>query len=289
MLVSDVLVDGKNPAETNELRVEYLFNNKRDWANASEKQTLQLPFEPESEIWVPANEKIWVPAYEIKVAADGNPEIQAWQPGTFEVTKASGKTIKKEIETVPETVEIDGSWQLSFPPNWGAPEQITLDKLISWTEHSDAGVKYFSGTAVYTKSFTWKEKPETGLRLILDLGDLKNFAEVELNGKSLPLLWKPPYRLDITDAIRAGDNALQIKITNQWPNRLIGDEFLPEDLEWEGKSPKVWPQWLLDGKPSPTGRFTFTTWHHWTKEDEPLPSGLFGPVLIRQIKCYTVN
>jgi hypothetical protein len=280
-VVNDVLVDGKNPAETNELRVEYLFNDKPDWANVSEKQILHLPLVSVSETWAPV--------YEIKVAADGNPEIQAWKPGTLEVTMASGKTIKKEIETVPETIEIDGPWQLSFPPNWGAPEQITLDKLISWTEHSDAGVKYFSGTAVYIKSFKLKEKPEAGLRLILDLGNLKNFAEVELNGKSLPLLWKPPYRLDITDAVQAGNNALRIKVTNLWPNRVIGDEFLPEDLEWKGKSLKAWPQWLLDGKPSPTGRLTFTTWHHWTKEDEPLPSGLFGPVLVRQIKCYKVN
>jgi hypothetical protein len=118
---------------------------------------------------------------------------------------------------------------------------------------------------------------------MLDLGKLKNFAEVELNGKSFPVFWKPPYYLDVTDAIHTGDNLLQVKITNMWPNRLIGDEQLPDDREWNGIRLKEWPQWLLEGKPSPTGRFTFTTWHHWRSDDELLPSGLLGPVQIRQI------
>jgi hypothetical protein len=276
-VVSNALTDGKKIAEKNQIRVEYSFNGKTGWANARENKILVLPPEPEY--------KISTPAYELQATANGgNPKIMVWEPGVFEVTMASGKTLKTEVPTLPETVEITGQWLLSFPPNWGAPEQVTLDKLISWTEHPDAGVKYFSGTASYTKTFRWDEKIEAGSRLMLDLGDLENFAEVELNGKSLPLLWKPPYRLDVTDAIKAGDNVLKVKITNLWPNRLIGDEQLPEDREWAGISLKEWPQWLLDGKPSPTGRFTFTTWHHWKKDDKPLPSGLFGPVTVRQVK-----
>jgi hypothetical protein len=121
------------------------------------------------------------------------------------------------------------------------------------------------------------------------LGDLKNFAEIEVNRKAFPVLWKPPYRIDITDIVKAGDNALKVKITNYWPNRLIGDEQLPDDREWEGMRLKEWPQWLLEGKPSPTGRFTFTTWHHWRKEDKPLPSGLLGPVCLRTIKSIAIS
>ena len=117
-----------------------------------------------------------------------------------------------------------------------------------------------------------------GRSLWLDLGRVKNLAEVSLNGKPLGILWKPPFRVDITGAAQPGKNKLEIKVTNLWPNRLIGDEQLASDREWNGKRLKEWPQWVLDGKPSPTGRFTFTTWHHWNKDDALLESGLIVPV-----------
>lgn len=228
------------------------------------------------------------PDYKLAVKDSGDGveklEIEAWKSGSFEVSMASGKTLKAAAADVPEPFKITDTWDLHFPPNWGAPEKVTLDKLSSWTEHPNPGVRYFSGTAVYRKTFVWASAKLQGERHLLDLGALKNIAEVELNGHSLGILWKPPYRVDITDVLKQGDNALAVKITNLWPNRLIGDEQLPEDREWVGKQLKAWPQWVLDGKPSPTGRFTFTTWHHWTKDDKPLPSGLFGPVLISTAK-----
>ena len=123
----------------------------------------------------------------------------------------------------------------------------------------------------------------------LVLGDVKNLAEVRLNGKDLGVLWKPPFRLEITDAVRVGKNRLEIRVTNLWPNRLIGDEQLPDDREWKGKELRAWPDWLLAGKPSPTGRFTFTTWHHWTKDSPLLPSGLLGPVTIRTVEVLPIQ
>ena len=118
---------------------------------------------------------------------------------------------------------------------------------------------------------------------MLDLGRVKNFAEVTVNGTAYPVLWKPPFRLDITDAARRANGALElsVKVTNLWPNRLIGDEQLPDDREWNGMELKAIPQWVKEGKKSPTGRFTFTTWHHWRADDEPLPSGILGPVFLR--------
>lgn len=177
-------------------------------------------------------------------------------------------------------MELSGPWELRFPPNWGAPAQLTLPKLISWSEHSDSGVKYFSGTATYRKTI---QVPRAMLggdrRLWLDLGNVQVMATVSLNGRDLGLLWKPPYRVDITRVAKAGDNALEARVVNLWPNRLIGDQQLPADSVRNPEGTlKEWPQWVREGKPSPTGRFTFTTWELWKKDASPIPSGLLGPV-----------
>ncbi len=280
---ADNALAGKDPANMTlkEMRVEYTYKGQAKEIRVGENQSLVLP--------ETADQALPPPAYELVAKSGVAIEIQAWKPGTFEIATAAGKTLSATVAEVPKPVEIAGPWELSFPPNWGAPAKVTLDKLISWTEHADSGVKYFSGTATYRKSFTWDAKKQRAERYILDLGDLKNFAEVQLNGKALSLLWKPPYRLDVTDVLKSGKNDLQVKVTNLWPNRLIGDEQLPDDREWNGKQLKAWPQWVLDGKPSPTGRFTFTTWHHWYKDDQPLPSGLFGPVLIRTVETVVAQ
>ena len=159
---------------------------------------------------------------------------------------------------------------------------VTLDKLISWTDSTNDGVRYFSGTATYTKEINVPAQRLTpGRELWLDLGLVKYFAEVSLNGHDFGVLWKPPFRVNVTSAAKPGANQLVVKVTNLWPNRLIGDEQLPPDVEWDVKQLKAWPQWLLDGKPSPTGRLTFTTWHHWTKDSKLLESGLLGPVKLQ--------
>jgi hypothetical protein len=204
------------------------------------------------------------------------------------LSTANGSVLRADATDVPAPEEIGGPWNLSFPPNWGAPPSVTLDKLISWTDDSDDGVRYFSGTATYEKGFEIPaDRLASGHELWLDLGKVKNFAEVSLNGQNYGVLWKPPFRLNITDAARPGMNKLVVKITNLWPNRLIGDEQLPSDREWDGKQLKAWPQWVLDGKPSPTGRFTFTTWHHYTKDSSLLESGLIGPVTLQTADVIT--
>jgi len=120
-----------------------------------------------------------------------------------------------------------------------------------------------------------------GHRLYLDLGDVEINADVTLNGKNLGLLWKAPYRVEITGAAHTGDNSLDIKVTDLWPNRLIGDAQLPPDGDRDTDGSLIkWPQWLVDGKPNPTGRQTFTTRPLWKKNDALIPSGLIGPVTL---------
>ena len=184
---------------------------------------------------------------------------------------------------------IDGPWEVTFLDGRGAPSSpITFDLLVPWDQHADDGIRYYSGSAVYKKKVSIP-RSTSGERTILDLGDVKNIATVTVNGKTFPVLWKPPYRVDITDALGASRSCatadLSIRVTNLWPNRLIGDDALPCDATY-GKTEKgdggiqSIPRRVFEGKPSPTGRHTFTTWRLWKKDEKLLPSGLIGPVLI---------
>jgi hypothetical protein len=220
--------------------------------------------------------------------------VETPHPGTYELKTASGRVLTGLAPALPDPWLVEGPWELEFPKGLGAPERVTLERLISWTEHPDTGVKYFSGTATYRRSL---EVPARMLgkdrALYLDMGRVSMIAEARLNDQDLGILWKPPFRADVTDILHAGVNELEVRVVNLWPNRLIGDEQLPSDCEWVplsafseqygagwGEALKSWPQWLLENKQSPTGRVTFTTWKHWTNDDPLLESGLLGPVRI---------
>jgi alpha-L-rhamnosidase len=266
---------GSDPAlkHEKELRVDYTFDGQAGHATAHENTTLALP--GTSTIGQ-------APQWETITTADGFPEIKAWDNGQFELRTADGKSLRATAADLPAPQRVTGPWNLSFPTNWGAPSSVTLDGLISWTDHTNTGVRYFSGTATYEKDVEISpDSISTNAELWLDLGSVSNFAEVELNDHDFGVLWKPPFRVNITAAATPGTNHLVVKVTNLWPNRLIGDEQLPPDCEWDGNHLKAWPQWFLDGKPSPTGRLTFTTWHHWKKDSPLFPAGLLGPVTLR--------
>jgi len=204
--------------------------------------------------------------------------LEASRPGTYRVKTANGAEHSATV-SLPGAVEVTGPWEVRFPKGWKAPERSTLDRLISWTAHPDDGVKYFSGTATYKRVLTIPAAMfGEGRTIHLDLGRVEVIAEVKLNGRELGTLWKPPFRVEITNAAHPGDNDLEIRVVNLWPNRLIGDEHLPADAEWEYRTLKAWPQWLLEGRNSPTGRVTFAPRRHWTRDDPLLESGLLGPV-----------
>jgi len=174
----------------------------------------------------------------------------------FHRGRAPSRTIAELVET--RVAAVDGPWTVHFQAGRGAPGSITLDSLRSWHENSDSGVRYYSGAGTYTNSIQapgdWFKKDA---RLWLDLGDVKNLAEVSVNGKALGIVWKAPFRVDVTDALKPGANAVEIRVTNLWVNRLIGDE-----------------------QSGVTKKYTLTTQQFYTADSPLLPSGLLGPVVL---------
>ena len=189
--------------------------------------------------------------------------------------------------------EIDGSWQVHFDPDWGGPASVEFKSLEDWTTHSEEGIKYYSGTAVYKKSVHLATVPTDG-KMYLDLGVVNYLATASVNGKKIGVVWTSPWRIDISNAVMPGENTIEIAVTNVWANRLIGDEQGPPDLIWQEGDPKFksghflkeFPDWFLKHEKRPSqGRYTFTTWNYFTKDSPLSPSGLIGPVRILTGQC----
>jgi hypothetical protein len=158
-------------------------------------------------------------------------------------------------------LELSGPWIVKFDPRWGGPASVSFEQLASWPERAEPGIKYYSGTATYSKRFDLPESgaAKAGARLFLDLGNVRELAQVRLNGRELGVVWAPPFRVDITDAVKPAGNALEVEVVNFWPNRIIGDQFLPADQ-----------------------RLTRTNVRKLTKETKLMESGLLGPVRVVQ-------
>lgn len=173
---------------------------------------------------------------------------------------------------------LKGPWKVSFDTKMGGPASIVFDALKDWTLRPEDGVRYYSGIAVYHKVFNLPGNKKTRGKLYLDLGNIKNMARVKLNGKELGIIWTAPYSVEMSSAVKAMGNVLEIEVANLWPNRLIGDERLPDD----GIANDQWPEWLLKGEHRPSKRYTFATYHFYNKDTPLLSSGLIGPVTIRK-------
>jgi hypothetical protein len=173
--------------------------------------------------------------------------------------------------------ELTGPWTVAFDPAWGGPERIVFDQLSDWTARSEEGIRFYSGIARYSRTFDLPEAAGAAEDWVLDLGTVKNMARVRLNGTDLGVVWTAPWQVTIAGVAQPKGNRLEIEVANLWVNRLIGDEQFPDDGVQKGR----WPDWVLNGAPRPTERFTFTT-HRFYKKGDPLqPSGLIGPVTIR--------
>ncbi len=158
--------------------------------------------------------------------------------------------------------ELTGPWQIAFDPRRGGPATVTFERLEDWTQRPEEGIRHYSGTAVYRQAFALPPQGQAALAagkpLFLDLGVVKELAEVSLNGQNLGVVWCPPWRVEVTQAVRPEGNSLEIEVVNFWPNRLIGDAALPPDQ-----------------------RRTATNITKFTADSPLLPSGLLGPVTLQ--------
>jgi lysophospholipase L1-like esterase len=218
----------------------------------------------------------------------GKAWIMTETAGAYEFVSSSDKVRRVIVPALPPPQEVPGPWLVRFAANGGAPAEVTLPELTSWSQSSDPRIRYFSGRATYSRSLSVPQAMlEAGRQLYLDLGRVAVIAWVKCNGVQLGTLWKPPFRIELTGVVNPGENQLEVEVVNLWANRQIGDEQLPDDSERlpAGASEhqpagliKEWPEWLKQGKPSPAGRYTFASWRLWKKDDVLLESGLLGPV-----------
>ena len=226
--------------------------------------------------------------------ADGRTEVDLALPERGAVfvmflNAHADSTISNLKFEISNLLTLPGPWKVSFPPKLGAPEKIDLTSLTDLSDHSDPGVKYFSGVATYSTAFEISGvSPQTSIKF----EKVEVIAEVLLNGRSLGHVWAPPYRISCGDALKAGRNELTVRVANNWVNRMIGDEQLPEDAVYtkdpwplltdknRGWMLKEWPEWLKKGEPRSSGRISLPTYKYWTKNDPLLPSGLIGQVTI---------
>ncbi len=162
--------------------------------------------------------------------SDNGLRARVWEAGEYLVQMADvARNHTFKIPAVPTPVSVDGPWEVEFTPDWGAPQKVTFGKLEDWSQRPEAGIRHYSGKARYQTRF---ELPSDALghpdpAVQLDLGNVRDLATVRLNGKELGTLWIAPWRMDVTDAVRAGANVLEVEVVNTWNNRLVGDAALP--------------------------------------------------------------
>jgi hypothetical protein len=214
-------------------------------------------------------------------------KLEPWQSFfmVFYKPEQAKREMNRDTRNFPEKqilMKMEGPWELAFDTTWGGPGKMEFRNLDDWSEREEIGLKYYSGMAVYSKRF---DLPESALSanksdIYLNLGKVGNIARVKINNKDAGVVWTAPWQVNITGMVRNRNNHLEIEVANLWINRLIGDEAEP----WDGTMDGKWPEWLLNGTPRPTKRYTFTTHRYYKKGDTLSESGLIGPVTIEILK-----
>ena len=245
----------------------YFVDNRSDRA-----ENLDATFRVDGkapELWDAATGKTQPASYSIANGRTTVPlRLEPWGT-TFVVFREPAKTPSRTLPEPKETViaeadnALNSNWTVTFQPNRGAPSNANFDRLTSWSDSSDYGIKYFSGSASYAKTIDLPASVFVpGMHLWLDLGDVQNIAEVTINGKPQGIAWKTPFRIDITNALVPGTNQIAIKVTNLWVNRLIGDQ----------------QTWSLK-------KYAFSDFTPYKADSPLLPSGLLGPVHLLSVSA----
>ena len=264
-------VFGRDPAPNvvKQLELEYRLNGKTHSIVIAEGKPLKLGTPNAVNLTLTAD-------------ADGTVNTSATTAVRAELVFASGKRQSLALPAPVPPVTLKGPWKVSLDSPVDTKQNITLPELINLADHTTSSVKYFSGTATYSKKF---QISAIKSQLHLDLGEVHNLARITLNGKDLGVLWQAPFTLDITHAIKTGENLLEIAVTNTWHNRLVGDEQFPADFEWgedrgeKGHAMKAYPDWFIKNQTRPEpNRKAFVTWYYHRKDTPTLPAGLIGPV-----------
>ncbi|MDR1562649.1 MAG: glycosyl hydrolase [Dysgonamonadaceae bacterium] len=267
----------------------YFVSNRLDTIHSAIATFRVSGLQPE--IWDPVTgNRRFLPEYSEKDGLTAIPLKFNSHESYFIVFREKVNDVKssQQAKNFPETeilLTLEDPWVVSFDPKWGGPDKILFESLTDWSQHTDEGIKYYSGTAFYTTTFNLSTASLQNSTCYLDLGKVKNIARVFLNGEETGTVWTSPWHVDITTALKDGKNELTVEVVNLWVNRLIGDERLPFDgpyRDHEAHQDK-WPQWLLNGEPRTSGRYTFITHSDYSRRpDSPLQeSGLLGPVTVR--------
>jgi hypothetical protein len=169
---------------------------------------------------------------------------------------------RSDFPSYEPVVAINGPWKVQFEPRWGGPQSVVFDNLVSWTARSEPGIRFYSGKATYSTEFDFNGQAGARRTLELDLGDVRDvgIARVRVNGKDLGVVWTPPFRVTLTDALKPKGNLLEVEVINSWRNRLVGDRELPDDRRFTKTNITIRKEWGL------------------------LESGLLGPVRILSAK-----
>lgn len=247
----DLSVIDPAPNEVKRLTVMYAIDGERGVASSSDGQILKITADDTRQPYRVIHE-------------EGQLKLLSDVPGTFHVQDDSGQRQTITIPSVPTPMDLSKDWTVTFE---ALDQTLPMEGLVSWTELPQEDLKYYAGTVTYRKQFSWSSSAN---KAELDLGELKNIAVVSLNGQPVGLLWKPPYRLDVTSTLQQGDNVLEIKVTNLLLNRITGDYLSPmEEQHYHAFG-------------------AIEQYRTHAEKDGLLPSGLFGPVMLHMAVAVDV-
>jgi len=169
-------------------------------------------------------------------------------------------------------MEISGEWTIQFDPQWGGPESVVFPELMDWSQHADEGIKYYSGAAVYRKSFALEPELREEDSYFLQLGSVKDvgIAEVRINGTDKGVVWTSPFRIEISGELKRGENTLEIKVVNSWNNRVAGDQTFPDRTPFTSTNIDL----IHDFRGRPMDEILLE------------PSGLMGPVEVQTAQSH---